>query len=45
MEEEYPSSYNIGEIFGSFTFDLHRREANRKKFRMIKHIDATTREI
>ena len=28
--EDHPSSYNIDEIFGSFTFTLHRKEINQK---------------
>ena len=34
-KEEHPSSYNIEEIFGSFTFKLHRREVSWKKFRKV----------
>ena len=45
LEEEHPSSYNIEEIFGSFTFNLHRREVSRKKFRKVKQVDGTMREI
>ena len=45
LEEEHPSSYNIEEIFASFTFDLHRREVSQKKYRKLKHIDGTMREI
>ena len=30
LEEEHPSSYNIEEIFGSFTFELHKREVIQK---------------
>jgi hypothetical protein len=33
IKEEHPSSYNIEEIFGSFTFDLHRREGQAKSRR------------
>lgn len=40
-----PSSYNIEEIFGSFTFDLHRKEVKRKKFWMVKERDGQVREI
>ena len=29
---EGPSSYNIEEMFGSFTFDLHQKEVRKKKF-------------
>ena len=36
LEEEHPSSYNIEEIFGSFIFDLHKREVSQKKFRKVK---------
>lgn len=45
MKEQHPSSYNIEEIFGSFTFDLHRREVSWKKFRKVKQVDGTMREI
>ena len=35
------SSYNIEEIFGSFTFDLHRKEVSIKKFCKFKEIDGS----
>ena len=31
QEEDQPSSYNIKEIFGAFSFNLHRKEFNRKR--------------
>ena len=36
---EGPSSYNIEEIFGYFTFYLHRKEVSRKKFKKVKERD------
>ena len=36
LKEEHTSSFNIEEIFGCFTFDLHRREVSWKKFRKVK---------
>lgn len=45
LKQEGPSSYNIEEVFSSFTFDLHRRESSRKKFRKVKEDDGTMRDI
>ena len=45
QEQEGPSSYNIEEVFGSFTFDLHQREVSRKNFREVKEDDGTMRYI
>ena len=44
-EQEGPSTYNIEEVFDSFTFDLHRREVNRKKFKKVKEDDGTMSDI
>ena len=44
-KQEGPSSYNIEEVFGSFTFDIHQRELSRKKFKKVKEDDGTMREI
>ena len=44
-KEEHSSSYIIEEIFGYFTFDLHRREVSRKRFRKVKQVDGTMKEI
>ena len=33
-EEEDPSSYNIKEIFEAFTFNLFKKEINRKRVQM-----------
>lgn len=44
-EQKYPSSYNIEEVFSSFTFDLHQREVNQNKFRKVKEDDGTMRDI
>jgi hypothetical protein len=41
QEEDHPSSYNIEEIFGTFTFNLHRKEFNRKRVRKVKKSDVT----
>ena len=30
LQEDHPSSYNIEKIFGSFTFNLHRRKSTEK---------------
>ena len=40
---EGPSSYDIEEIFGSFTFHLHRKEVRRKMFWKVKEIDVRGR--
>ena len=40
---EGPSSYNMKEIFGSFTFDLHRKELSRKEFQKVKGRDGQVR--
>ena len=45
QEEDHPSSYIIEEIFGSFTFNLHRREVSRKKVRKVKQVDGTLEEM
>ena len=45
LVEEGPSSYNIEEIFSSFTFDLHRKEVSRNFFQKVKEIDGQVREI
>ena len=42
---EGPSSYNIKEFFGSFTFDLHWKEVSGKKFQKVKERDGQLREI
>ena len=41
---EGTSSYNIEEIFGSFTFDLHWKEVRRLKFQKVKERDGQVRE-
>ena len=33
QDEENPSSYNIEEIFETFTFNLHKKEVSRKRVR------------
>ena len=45
QEQEGHLSYNIEEVFGSFTFDLHWREVSQKKFRKVKEDDGTMRYI
>ena len=42
-KENHPSSYNIEEIFGSFTFNLHRIEVSRKWVRKVKQADGNWR--
>ena len=44
-EEEDPSSYNINEIFESFTFILCKKEVSRKRIRNEKQNDGTLKEI
>ena len=44
QEEDHPSSYNIKEIFGAFTFNLHRKEVSRKRVRKVKQSDVTLEE-
>ena len=44
-EENHPSSYNIEEIFGSFTFKLHRREESWKRVRKRKQVDGTLEDM
>ena len=44
-KEDRLSSYNIGEIFGSFTFILHRREVSRKRVRKVKQAYGTLKEM
>ena len=44
-EQEVLSSYNIEEVFCSFTFDLHQREVSRKKFRKVKEDDGIVMDI
>ena len=43
--EDHASSYNIEEIFGSFTFNLHRKEVNRKRVRKVKQSDGTLEDM
>ena len=45
QEEDHPSNNNIKEIFGSFTFNLHRKEVSRKRVRKVKQNDGTLEEI
>ena len=44
-KEEHPSSYNIEEIFGSFTFNLHSREVSEKRVRKMKQSDGTLEDM
>ena len=44
-EEDHPSSYNIEEIFGAFTFKLCRKEGSRKRVRNVKQNDGTMKEM
>ena len=45
QEEYHLSSYNIKEIFASFTFDLHRKEVSRKRVQKVKQSDGTLEEM
>ena len=45
LEEDNPSSYNIEEIFGSFTFNLCRKEFSQKRVRKVKQSDGTFEEM
>ena len=44
-EKDHPSSYNIEETFGVFTFNLHRKEASWKRVRKVKQVDGTLEEM
>ena len=44
-EEEHSSSYNIEEIFGTFTFNLHRKEVIQNRVRLVKQDDGTLEEM
>lgn len=41
QEEEYPSSYNIDEIFESFTINLYKTEVSPKRIKNEKQDDGT----
>jgi hypothetical protein len=45
QEENHPSSYNIEEIFGAFTFNLHRKEGSRERVRKVKQSDGNLEEM
>lgn len=45
QEEDHPFSYNIEEIFGAFTFSLHRKEVSRKRVWKTKQNDGTLEEM
>lgn len=45
QEEDHPSSYNIEEIFGAFTFNLHRKEESRKRVRKVKQNDGNLEDM
>ena len=45
LEENHPSSYNIEEIFGSFTFNLHRKEVSWKRDRKVNQDDGTLEDM
>jgi hypothetical protein len=45
QEEEDPSSYNIEEIFESFTFNLFKKEVSRKSVCNEKQNDGTLKDI
>jgi hypothetical protein len=45
QEEDHPSSYNIEEIFCSFTFNLHRKEISWRRVRKVKQSDGNLEEL
>ena len=45
QKEEDPLSYNIDEIFESFTFNLYKKEVSRKSIRSEKQNDETLKEV
>ena len=45
QEEDHPSSYNIEEIFGAFTFNLCRKEVIWKRIRSVKQNDGNMNEM
>ena len=45
QEEDHPSTYNIEEIFGAFTFSLHRKEDSLKSVQKVKQSDGTLEEM
>ena len=45
QEEDHPSSYNIEEIFGAFTFTLQRKEGSQKRVRKTKQSDGNLEEM
>ena len=44
-EEDRPSIYNIKEIYGALTFNLHRKEFSWKRVRNVKQSDGTLEEM
>jgi hypothetical protein len=38
-KEDHPSSYNIEDIFGSFTLNIHKKQVSRKRVRKVKQSD------
>lgn len=44
-KEDNPSSYNIEEIFGALTFNLHKKEVCQKRVRKVKQIDGSLEEM
>ena len=45
QEEDHSSSYNIKEIFGAFTLNLHRKEVSWKRIRKVKQSDGTLEDM
>jgi hypothetical protein len=45
QEEDHPSSYNIKEIFGAFTFNLHKKEGSRNRVRKVKNRNGTLEDM
>ena len=45
QEDGHPSSYKIEEIFGDFTFNLHRKDIIQKRVRKLKQADGNLGEM
>ena len=45
QEEDHLSSYNMKEIFGAFTSNLHRKEVSKKRVRKVKKNNGTLEEM
>jgi hypothetical protein len=45
QEDDHPSNYNIEEIFGAFTFNLHRKEVSWKRVMKVNQSEGTLEEM